>query len=135
MGAPFGNRNAVRALEWRQALLRALKTYEDDEVKRGTALHHIARVIVKKALSGEMDAVQEIACRLDGKPLQNVESRLSAQLTYSPATESHAETDRWLTQFAIENRVGTAPEVPSAEILRVDVLPVTPSNSEHDNAR
>lgn len=124
MGAPFGNRNAAKALEWRQALVRALKTYEDDQVKRGRALYHIARELVKKALAGEMDAVQEIANRLDGRPLQNIESRVDAQLLVHPvASEPLHETESWVRRLVAEHPADAA-----LEPLPAEVTPADPDN-------
>lgn len=61
MGALRGNNNASKGAEWRQAVVRAIKTYEDQDVKRGQALLRIARRLAKKALDGEMPAIEEIA--------------------------------------------------------------------------
>ena len=119
MGAPFGNRNAAKALEWRQAVVRALKTYEDDQVKRGQALYHIARGLVKKALAGEMDAVQEIANRLDGRPLQNIESRIDARFMVSPHSAPVSETEQWLKQFINSETV---------PVVEAEVLPALPDD-------
>jgi len=75
-GAPKGNRNAKKAKDWESALRRALAQYEDPEnkVAPGQALKKIAENVVKQAIAGSKDAITEIACRLDGKPTEYIET-------------------------------------------------------------
>lgn len=71
MGAPLGNQNGAKLRKpWTDALNHALKTYEDDKIEVKQALKAIAKEVVKRALQGDKDAVQEIGNRLDGKPSQ-----------------------------------------------------------------
>ena len=76
-GAPLGNKNgAKKRLPWQQALKRALTRYAaDDGEKKPTyrrGLDRVAKQVVQQAVSGEKDAWQEIANRLEGKPAQSV---------------------------------------------------------------
>jgi hypothetical protein len=81
-GAPKGNQNARKGKAWREALTKALKQYVDpnhvgpdgtpDPIGRGEALARIARRVVRMALEGDFDAIEEIANRLDGKPPQAI---------------------------------------------------------------
>lgn len=74
-GAQPGNTNAVRGKQWRDALRKKLALFADEENKivRGQALDGIAEVVVKQALAGNKDAIQEIGNRLDGKPHQSMD--------------------------------------------------------------
>jgi hypothetical protein len=65
MAAPVGNSNASKGREWFEAIRKQCVQRE--------ALPKIAAVIVDKALAGEQWAVQEIANRYDGKPVQSTE--------------------------------------------------------------
>ena len=75
MGAPVGNRNAVKGRRWQEALDKALKRFADKDagIKAGQALDRIAKVVVQQALDGDRNAIQEIGNRLDGKPHQSME--------------------------------------------------------------
>jgi len=73
-GAPLGNKNAAKAKVWEGAIRRALAQLEDPElnVKAGEALAKIAETVVRKAVTGDKDAIKEIGDRLDGKPVQGL---------------------------------------------------------------
>lgn len=64
MAAPSGNSNAKKGKEWFDALRK--------ECVQRKALGDIAKVVVDKALAGEVWAIQEIGNRMDGKPAQSV---------------------------------------------------------------
>jgi len=94
-GAPLGNKNgAKKRLPWQQALKRALTRLAADDgedkpnYRRG--LDRVAKSVVKQAADGNKDAWQEIANRIDGKPVQGIElggpdgKPLKAQLNYLP---------------------------------------------------
>lgn len=70
MAAPSGNQNAKSAKEWQQALRRAMAHKAEGDYRK--TLDAIASVVVDKALDGDREAWQEIACREDGKPAQSV---------------------------------------------------------------
>lgn len=65
MAAPVGNTNAAKGKAWFDALRK--------ECVQRKALEDIAKVVVDKALAGEVWAIQEIGNRLDGKPAQAVQ--------------------------------------------------------------
>lgn len=68
-----GNKNQSRTKPWSDALRRALARFDDDgKIEQGQALNRIADQFVKSAYSGDKEAIQEIANRLDGKPAQAV---------------------------------------------------------------
>lgn len=73
-GAPKGNQNARKAKDWEKALRRALANFEDAslECPRGEALYRAAFKVVRAAVSGDFDAIEHIACRLDGKATEHV---------------------------------------------------------------
>lgn len=62
-----------RQLEWRTALDWGLKNYQTSTVERGAVLRAIAISTIDRAVKGDKDAVAEIANRLDGKAVQQVE--------------------------------------------------------------
>ena len=62
-----------RQLEWKSAINWAIKNYATSTVERGAALRAIAIAQVHKAVLGDKDAVAEIANRLDGKAVQQIE--------------------------------------------------------------
>lgn len=72
MAAPKGNQYAKKGRAWADALNRALKQYNDGDVRTGDALRRIANKVIEKALEGEDRAIQEIGDRLDGRPAQSV---------------------------------------------------------------
>ena len=71
-GAPIGNTNAAKGKQWADQIRKALIQYEDDQVKRGSALFKIAENVVRAALAGDKDAIQEIGNRLDGRAAQSL---------------------------------------------------------------
>lgn len=64
-GGQLGNQNGRRGKEWFDALRKTCVQKQ--------ALEKLAEVVVEKALAGEQWAIQEIACRMDGKPAQAIE--------------------------------------------------------------
>jgi hypothetical protein len=75
IGAPKGNQNGRKAKDWERALRKALAFYTDKEqgIQKGEALGRIAAKVVSLAVGGDLDCIQEIANRLDGKPAQHIE--------------------------------------------------------------
>ena len=69
-GAPKGNQNARKGTEWKEAIVYALKNYQDDNVGRGGALKAIAKKMIHQAIEGDQVARKEIGERLDGKAVQ-----------------------------------------------------------------
>lgn len=72
-GAQKGNKNASKGKPWQEALVKALKQFESDEVARGQALFKVANKVVQDALAGSKDAWAEIGNRLDGKSTERME--------------------------------------------------------------
>jgi hypothetical protein len=91
-GAPIGNQRAKKAKLWEQALKRALARRADGTIDKG--LDSLADQVVASAFSNEQWAILEIACRLDGKPVQGVE--MSGPDGEPIAIESHIERARRL---------------------------------------
>lgn len=80
-GGQPGNTNATKTKVWLQALERAARPKD---------LQEIAEMVVQQAKEGQQWAVQELANRLDGKPVQPLEH--SGEFTQRLATEySNAE--------------------------------------------
>lgn len=73
-GAPLGNNNAAKTKRWLAAIERHAQQNPDK-------LATMAAKVFDLALEGEPWAVQEIANRLDGKPVQQVEMSGSMENT------------------------------------------------------
>jgi hypothetical protein len=92
-GAPEGNDNATRGMEWRQAIKRALAHKSGKTFREG--LDQVAKQLVDAACAGDQWAIREIGDRSDGKPAQEVsgpgggaipvEARVTFVSTASPA--------------------------------------------------
>lgn len=75
MGAPVGNTNAAGAERpFRDAVSRAIK--QED----GKRLRKAAEQLLDLAAAGEAWAVKELADRLDGKPVANVDATVRGNL-------------------------------------------------------
>lgn len=74
-GAPLGNKNAVHARPWTDALRKELI---DPDGKR---LRAIAARVCKMAEDGDIQAIREISDRLDGKPVQAIVAEHSGDIT------------------------------------------------------
>lgn len=69
-GAPIGNQNAVKGKIWEQALKRAARPKDLEEV---------AMKVLAAAKAGEAWAVTELGNRLDGKPMQPSEVKVTTE--------------------------------------------------------
>lgn len=67
--------------EWQTALKWALREYQTDKVDRGAAIRAIALMTIDLAIQGDKDARAEIANRLDGKAIQQVEQTTDHTIT------------------------------------------------------
>ena len=71
MAAPPGNNNATKNRRWSQAIDKALKQYNEGDVKAGHALDRIAHRLVHRAIAGDDrdfdQSIREIGDRIDGK--------------------------------------------------------------------
>lgn len=85
-GAPIGNKNASKGHAWSAAIRHTLDNYEDGSIKKGLALREIAKVVVKRALEGDMYAIREIGDRLDGKPAQAIRGENSGAIILNITT-------------------------------------------------
>jgi hypothetical protein len=74
MGAPIGNKNAAKAKEFEQALKRALSRASGNWRK---GLDLAADQVVTAAHSGERWAIEQLADRFDGRPVQSVDSTMT----------------------------------------------------------
>jgi hypothetical protein len=109
MAAPKGNQNARKAKDWENALRRAIAQYESKEagIERGQALNKAAEKVVQAAVTGDWDAIEHIANRLDGKPTE-----------YHESTIRHAASelsDDELERIATGSSAGAADSPPSAQ--------------------
>lgn len=72
-GAPFGNKNALKAKRWQQAIDRALaKRSGGDAIK---ALDELAEKYLESIAAGDKDFIpgfSSLGDRLDGRPAQQV---------------------------------------------------------------
>lgn len=71
-GAKPGNNNASKGSQFRDALRKALASYDIGTIKRKKALYHVAKSLITKAIDGDIPAINMIADRLDGKPVQAI---------------------------------------------------------------
>jgi hypothetical protein len=90
-GGQKGNKNAAKGGQWRAAVEYALENYEDSQVERGLALRAIAKKMVEQAIAGDKDARNEIACRLDGKPVQPIEGEINLNANVEQLTDAVLE--------------------------------------------
>jgi hypothetical protein len=66
MGAPLGNKNNTKNQYWSDALRKHITQNPKD-------LASAAQALFNKAKDGDVNAIKEIADRLEGKPIQRVE--------------------------------------------------------------
>lgn len=77
-GAQIGNKNALKAKLWLEALKRALGA-EGGTI--GEGLDKIATKLIKFAMEGQPWAIEHLADRLDGKPRQTIDGKLEVEHT------------------------------------------------------
>ena len=72
MGAPLGNQNYLKGRRWRDAIDRALakRTTASGGVE---ALDGLAEKLLALADQSDIQALKELADRLDGKPSQSID--------------------------------------------------------------
>ena len=90
-GAPLNNNNARKTKRWRQAIDKALKQYDEGDVKAGHALDRIALRLVGKGVTGNEDefktAMREIGDRIDGKAPIDVNIDATVDLSGMPVND------------------------------------------------
>lgn len=93
-----GNANSGKKLDksWTEAL--RLELYQND--RRG--LRELAKITISRAMAGDMQAVREIADRLEGKPLQQIEAHNVNENHYvrAPAKAAQDDWQKYLDQKA-----------------------------------
>ena len=94
-GAQPGNKNAAKDKIWLQAIDRHLAT-------RPKELEEVVQVLFQSAKDGQPWAVQEIANRLDGKPVQQVDMSGDLNLTRTLRDLTDDELLRIATQHAAQ---------------------------------
>jgi hypothetical protein len=100
MAAPLGNRNAAGAKRWEMALVKALARFENDDITAGEALDRIAMVVVEKALHGDRDSILELANRLNGKPVQQVEMDVEGSFGTYDISDKPLTIEEWEAEAA-----------------------------------
>ncbi|SRR6266481_9208507 len=79
-GAPKGNKNAAKGKRWADAIERAL----DRRTKlRPDGMHEIdacADILIDCVLAKDMTAIKELGDRLDGKPNQSTDTKITGSL-------------------------------------------------------
>lgn len=94
-----GNANSGRREKpFLTALMMEIKAAGSDNIQ----LRHIARALLDKAIDGDMQAINALMDRLDGKPMQQVE--LSGSVDNRPS----GMTDEELERIAASSSAGTA---------------------------
>lgn len=92
-GAPKGNKNGSKNRKWAQAIDKALKQYNEGDIKAGHALDSIAKKLVHQAIIGDAaefkEAFKEIGDRIDGKALASVE--LSGEIQVSDMSDAQID--------------------------------------------
>jgi len=67
MAAPLGNKNAIKAKPWGDAINRALLA------NKGKKLRALADRLIDRALEGDVAALKEVGDRVDGKVPQQLD--------------------------------------------------------------
>lgn len=94
---------------WSDAVRKAVLEYEEttDEhgkVKKVRYLRLLADTLIKNALKGDNQALQEIGNRLDGKPHQTTETENTTRLVFETVTRAVIDAD---SQDHIEHTNGS----------------------------
>lgn len=107
-GAPTGNNNSGRGKTWRDALDKAVKQYtcKKASIKRGEALFKIATGVVEQALAGNVQAIQELGNRLDGKPHQSMDIGITDNTPVEEMTDADISAELIATRTALSGNTG-----------------------------
>lgn len=109
MPAPKGNTHSAKDREFRRAIAKKLELLDEKaKMHRGHTLECIAGKAIELALDGNLNAITEIANRLDGKPQQSVDI---TQETFVTLTD--ADLDRRIHDLA--RQVGIAAAIAGTE--------------------
>ncbi len=83
-----GNQNSGRREKpFFQALMMEIKAAGSDNIK----LREIARILLEKAAEGDMQAINAVMDRLDGKPVQAIDHSGHIDTNLSQATDAELE--------------------------------------------
>lgn len=74
-GAPEGNQNAKKGRDWTQAIRKALAHYSGEGATAG--MEKLARKLIEAAENGDAWALKELGDRIEGKPSQTVDMKLT----------------------------------------------------------
>ncbi len=88
-GAPKGSNNRVKNKPWRDALKRVVDKDPD-------ALDKVAVMLIKAAQNGDMQAVRELGDRLDGKAIQQVDSKIEVNQPQTDIPPRAASVEEWV---------------------------------------
>ena len=95
-GAPVGNKNATKNKRWTAAIDKALKQYNDGDVKAGHALDRIAMRLVAKAVTTDDDQVF-------AKSIETIGDRIEGKATQAVQLSGHLSTSEMSTEELIEH--------------------------------
>lgn len=103
-GGQPGNNNAGKNKRWREAIDKALKQYNEGDVKAGQALDSIAMRLVGHGVTGNeaqfKTAMQEIGDRIDGKAPQSIDLNASLDLASLPIADLLELKEKLLNESA-----------------------------------
>lgn len=85
VGAPKGNNNAVKGKRWLNAIEKALKERES-KAEQQEALVELAGKLLDECAAGNLQALQELGNRLDGKPSQTIDMKVT-DMTHEEALD------------------------------------------------
>jgi len=74
-GAPEGNNNAAKGRRWAIAIEKALELRSKSDQQK--ALVELAGKLLDKCAEGDLQALKELGDRLDGKPSQSVDMKVT----------------------------------------------------------
>ena len=84
-GAPIGNQNAAKGKRWAQAIDRALANRSP--VSMTKALDELAEKLLMAADNGDGWALKELGDRIDGKPSQAIDMKVT-QISHEDALDA-----------------------------------------------
>jgi hypothetical protein len=93
MAAPLGNQNATKGRIWTEAILRALDRRAGDGRPRAEILADFADRLLGAAWDGDLNAIQELGNRIEGRPMQRIEADLTVEINVN----FRRDQDEWQT--------------------------------------
>ena len=83
-GAPEGNDNAKKGRAWTQAIRKALAFYSGEGATAG--MEKLARKLIDAAENGDAWALKELGDRIEGKPAQSIDMKVT-EVTHEDALD------------------------------------------------